>query len=338
MRVLIIKISSMGDVIHTLPALTDAARHFGGIQFDWVVEQPFAEIPAWHPRVAEVFPFGLRRWRKHWRSALKSGEVGSFVKALRGRRYDAVIDAQGLFKSAGLALLAKGPGHGFDRRTAREGGAALFYRRAHGVSTRLHAITRIRHLFARALGYEEPQGPPEFDLAKKFPRPQTGAKDLIFFHGTTWDTKHWPLPFWRELAQLAASAGHPVQLSVGNDREQARAKVIADGNPGVAIIPKGDLTRLAQILGNARGFVGVDTGLSHLAGALNVPGVTLYGPTDPALTAPLREKIENLGADFSCAPCKRRRCHHPDAGGEVDPPCFSVLEPAKVWQTLLQVL
>ena len=102
MRVLLVKTSSLGDVIHTLPALTDAQRAIPGIQFDWVVEEGFAEIPAWHPAVAQVIPVAIRRWRKHPLQTLRSGEWRRFKARLRETHYDLVIDAQGLLKSAWL--------------------------------------------------------------------------------------------------------------------------------------------------------------------------------------------------------------------------------------------
>ena len=107
MRVLVVKMSSLGDVIHTLPALTDAAAAIPGITFDWVVEEGFAEIPAWHPAVDTVIPIALRRWRKHpWRD-FRGPQWRACRQALRRQHYDAVIDAQGLLKSVFVARLVK---------------------------------------------------------------------------------------------------------------------------------------------------------------------------------------------------------------------------------------
>ena len=129
MRVLLIKTSSLGDVIHALPALTDAARAIPGIKFDWVVEEGFAEIPTWHPAVGKVIPVAIRRWRKNLWQTIKSGEWRRFKQSVRSTKYDLVIDAQGLFKSALPAMLAHGPRAGLDRASAREPLSALLYQR-----------------------------------------------------------------------------------------------------------------------------------------------------------------------------------------------------------------
>ena len=198
MNVLVVKMSSMGDVIHTLPAITDAARAVPSIRFDWVVEQSFAEIPSLHPAVENVLPIELRRWRKrplHYRK-----ELLRFREGLRLKSYDLVIDAQGLIKSAFVARQARGPISGFDRASAREGIASMVYGTTAAVNPSLHAIQRLRLLFARILGYPEPAS--EVDYGLELPRP---AEDdgILLLHGTTWQTKHWPEKFWRQLATPA---------------------------------------------------------------------------------------------------------------------------------------
>ena len=145
MRVLLVKTSSLGDLIHSFPAITDAARALPGIRFDWLVEESFAEVPQWHPAVARVVPVAVRRWRRGWHRAWKSGELRAFRRDLRQQEYDLVLDAQGLLKSALPALLARGPRAGLDRSSAREGLAALFYQRRLPVARGQHAIERVRH-------------------------------------------------------------------------------------------------------------------------------------------------------------------------------------------------
>ncbi|MAL35291.1 MAG: lipopolysaccharide heptosyltransferase I, partial [Pseudomonas sp.] len=157
MRVLLVKTSSLGDVIHTLPALTDAQRAIPGIQFDWVVEEGFAEIPAWHPAVAQVIPVAIRRWRKHPLQTLRTGEWRRFKARLRETHYDLVIDAQGLLKSAWLTRYVKAPVAGLDRDSIREPLASRFYDRRYAVPRERHALERVRQLFAQALGYSIPE-------------------------------------------------------------------------------------------------------------------------------------------------------------------------------------
>ena len=164
MRVLLVKTSSLGDLIHSFPALSDAGRAIPGIRFDWLVEEGFAEVPAWHPGVLKVIPIGLRRWRRGWRKAWDSGELGEFARLLRQQRYDLVIDAQGLIKSALPAVLAHGRRAGLDRVSAREPLSALFYQRRYRVARGQHAVERVRQLFAQALAYPLPADPPDYGL------------------------------------------------------------------------------------------------------------------------------------------------------------------------------
>lgn len=152
MRVLIVKTSSMGDVLHTLPALSDAALAFPGIRFDWVVEEGFAQIPSWHETVDRVIPVAIRRWRKAWFSPPVKAERKAFRDAVQAEKYHAIIDAQGLVKSAALVTrLARGVKHGMDWQTAREPLASLFYNRRHHIAKQQHAVERTRELFAKAL-------------------------------------------------------------------------------------------------------------------------------------------------------------------------------------------
>ncbi len=169
MRVLVVKTSSMGDVLHTLPALTDAMQAMPDIRFDWVVEEGFAQIPSWHPAVERVLPVAIRRWRKAWFSAPVKAERRAFRDALRAVNYDAVIDAQGLVKSAALVTrLARGVKHGMDWQTAREPLASLFYHRRHHIAKAQHAVERTRELFAKSLGYAKPAAQGDYAIAQHF--------------------------------------------------------------------------------------------------------------------------------------------------------------------------
>jgi len=233
-RVLLIKTSSLGDVIHTLPALTDAQRALPGIRFDWVVEEGFAEIPAWHPAVAQVIPVAIRRWRKHPLQTWRSGEFRRFKARLRETHYDLVIDAQGLLKSAWLTRYVKAPVAGLDRDSAREPLATRFYDRAYAVPREQHALERVRQLFAQALGYPLPVGTGDYGLERS--RLASGSEEpyLLFLHGTTWPSKHWPEANWRELAERMCAFGWAIRLPWGNAEEKARATGggAAEAEPG----------------------------------------------------------------------------------------------------------
>jgi len=326
-RVLLVKTSSLGDVVHTLPALTDAQRAIPGIQFDWVVEEGFAEIPAWHPAVAQVIPVAIRRWRKHPLKTLRSGEWQRFKVRLLETRYDLVIDAQGLLKSAWLTRYVKAPVAGLDRDSAREPLAARFYDRRYSVAREQHALERVRQLFAQALGYPVPETVAVYGLDRGLLATPNEQPYLLFLHGTTWPSKHWPEPYWRELAQRMSEFGWAIRLPWGNAEEKARAERIADGLPGVSVLPRLNLGGIAKVVAGARACVAVDTGLGHLAAALDVPSISLYGPTLPGRVGAYGQSQVHLCASG------------PNAGkGDRHKPCFDELQPERVASELKALL
>ncbi|MFV0549968.1 MAG: lipopolysaccharide heptosyltransferase RfaC [Limnobaculum xujianqingii] len=286
MRILIVKTSSMGDVLHTLPALTDAQNAIPNIQFDWVVEEGFAQIPGWHSTVDQVIPVAIRRWRKSWFSADTRQERAAFITQLQQRHYDAIIDAQGLIKSAFLITRkARGTKHGQDRHSAREPLASWFYDVKHSIPKNQHAVERTRQLFAQSLGYPMPDRKGDYGIARRFlaTPPADANSYLVFLHATTRDDKHWPEQHWRELIALTADSGFKIKLPWGAPHEHERAKRLAKGFQHVEVLPKLSLEEIANVLAGARAVVSVDTGLSHLTAALDRPNITLYGPTDPGL-------------------------------------------------------
>lgn len=336
MRVLLVKTSSMGDVVHSLPAVTDAKNALPELQLDWVVEESFASIAQRHSGVEQVIPCALRRWRKSPWTTWRNGEWQRFKQQLQASEYDCVIDAQGLIKSAVITRLVRGPKVGLDRESAREPMSARVLDRPVSIARNQHAITRVRQLFSQALGYAMPEGLPDYGMAsgRQYRVLGPGAQ-LVFFHGTTWSTKHWPESYWAELTGLALQAGCQVHLPWGSEQEHQRAQRIAANRDGVTVMPRQDLSGLMDSLSAMDGFVAVDTGLAHLAAAMALPGVALYGPTDPALTGVLGAHAVSVAADFACAPCVQERCRYQQSRDEeVNPPCFSRLPPERVWQAL----
>ena len=339
MKVLLVKMSSLGDVVHALPAVADAAAH--GHQFHWVVEEAFDAIPALHPAVTRVVPIAWRRWRADLADSRQ--ELAAFVRTLRREPYDLVLDSQGLFKSAMVAALARGPVAGFDRASAREGGASVFYRHQYHVPRASHAVDRQRRLFAHSLGYE-PDLDREPDLGNVGGSTAAVRDDsVVLLHGTTWDNKHWPETMWTALAERCVAAGYAVQLPWGGAAEQARAERIAAAVSGASVLPRLTLGQLGDRLRRARLVVGVDSGLSHLAGVLGAPTLVLYGPTDPALTGCRGAHVVNLGAGFACAPCLARQCSYRGddqlwMGQPIQPACFAALDPDTVWRRAHELL
>lgn len=340
MKVLVVKTSSLGDIIHALPALSDAQAVYPNIRFDWVLEEPFVEIPRWHGAVDRVIPIAFRRFKKNPRALLKSGEWREWFKQIRAEHYDLVIDLQGLLKSAVLTRLVRADVRGgFSWTSARESVASLFYGKRVVVPKAQHAVMRNRALFAQILGYDISRCALNYGITQ-YPFVGVSLEEpyCVFLHGTTWDSKHWPEHYWCALAKKVAEAGYTIQLLWGNDLERARALRIAAVTPKAGVLPqKLSLSEVASLLIGAQAVVSVDTGFAHLATALNVPTVSLYGPTDPLRSGTLGEKQLSLGADFPCSPCLRRVCLY--AGQQaIDPPCFVSVNPERVWKKLLPFL
>lgn len=296
-RVLIVRTTSMGDLIHTLPAVSDIAAHLPGVAIDWVAEDSFAEIPTWHPAVREVIPVSLRRWRKAWWSAPVRRERAEYIRLLQRHRYDAVIDLQGLIKSAALvALRARGPRHGLDRHSAREPLAALFYQRRHRVAPLQPAVTRYRTLAAQALGYV-PEGPPNFrlDVLAGPPDPveiapgqwwrAEGAFAAVMPSASR-PTKLWPEADWRMVLQRLHDAGCAPMLFAGNAEERERAESLAADIGSARVLPRMPLAQTGRVLGAARLTVGLDSGITHLSAALGKPTIGIYCAT-PVVRTPL---------------------------------------------------
>ena len=344
MQVLLVKMSSLGDVVHTLPAVTDAAR--AGVRFHWVVEEAFQAVPAAHPAVEKVLPIAWRRWRRAlWRSRR---EMKEFHENLSGERYELAIDSQGLVKSA---LAMKGARCrervGFCRNSAREPIAARFYDRCVEVAKEGHAVDRQRRLFAGALDYAcDTASGVDFGLGRdgigRDPGRAPDAFRCVFLHGATWSTKLYPETMWIELARLARAAGLEVALPWGNGEERGRAERIA-GASGAALLPRLELGELINELRRARVVVGVDSGLAHLAGAVGVPTVVLYGGTSSELTGCRGSGARNLQAEFACSPCRSRICRYrgPEVRwrqAAVTPPCYGELDPERVWAAALETM
>ncbi|MBF0421651.1 MAG: lipopolysaccharide heptosyltransferase I [Magnetococcales bacterium] len=327
MKVLLVKTSSLGDLLHTLPALTDAMNHDGSIEFHWLAEENLAEIPTWHRGVRRVLPLPWRRWRRHPLQACLQGEWRRFLRELRQEDYDAIIDAQGLLKSAIPAFLARGESWGLDRHSAREPMASLWYRHRLRVAREMHAVDRVRALLAQALQYPLPRERPDYGLQQRFASNPNGDY-LVFVHGTTWASKHWPEHHWHQLLALLDSQ-IPVLLPWGNALEKETAERLARSkSDAVRVTEKSSLTRLARILAQARGVVTVDTGPAHLAAALNRPAFCLYGPTDPAQVGTVCQNHHHVRGPCPHSPCRRRLCPLVPPGSPS--PCMEAIDPRHV--------
>lgn len=303
-RLLIVKTSSMGDVIHMLPAVTDIARMYPDLQIDWAVEEGFAHIPAWHPAVKNVIPVAVRRWRKHLFTQSTWKQVRLVRKQLREANYDLVMDSQGLLKSAVVASWAKSPVAGMDKQSAREPIAARFYQHHYPVRRGQHAVPRNRQLAAQVMEYSLDGQPLDYGVGNHLQASGllSNALDqqadinlpqrfMIFLHAASTTEKEWPVPLWIRLGQEINAKGFTVLLPWGNHREHVNARAIANGLSDAQVLPRLGLNELAALFLKADMLVGEDSGLSHMAAALDKPVVALYLVTDPALTGVMGSEV-----------------------------------------------
>ena len=300
--ILIIKTSSLGDVIHNLPVINDIRRAVPHAGIDWVVEDLYVDLLRLHPGISNIVPVALRRWRKDWRGEANVAERGSFRETLRKPAYDIVLDTQGLIKSALIARSARltpaGSRVGFSFGSAREALASFFYDRRYSVDQRLHAVERLRSLAAQTFGYPH-AGLPDFGLKvepRSFRWLAGDAPYAVLLHATSRAEKAWSGENWRALAKRLGESGVVSVFPWGSESERLRAEEYASGIERSRVAPKLSLSEMAALLAGAKAVVGVDTGITHLSAALNVPTVGLFGATPRWRYAPYwTPRAINLG-------------------------------------------
>jgi heptosyltransferase-1 len=280
--VLVVRPSSLGDVVHALALVTDVVRARPGIAVDWVAEPAFAELPAMSPHVRDVIPFALRRWRKAPFAGATLKEIGAFRRKIRARRYEAILDLQEQLKGGVVARMARGLRHGFDRASIREPIATWLDDVHHRVPKGMHFATRCRVLAAAALGYEL-DGPARWTIVPPPVNAHAPRDDYaVVLHATSRKDKLWPEDRWRALIEGFADAGLATLLPWGSEEERTRSERLAAGIAGTVVPPRQSLQELSALLAHAKLAVGVDTGLTHLAAALRTPTIALFTQTDPA--------------------------------------------------------
>jgi len=304
LRILIVKLSSLGDVVHAMPAVQDIRRVLPEAQIDWVVERSFAPLALRCAGVRRVIPCELRRWRKAPLSATTRAEWRAFKAELQREAYDAVIDLQGLTKSALVAWLARltptgqryalanqTEGSGYEAPTRWVADVAI------PIEPHVHAVRRGRELCARALGYVMPDLESFGLLDQVNPAriaPETIAKVgasnrpcVALVHGTSRADKQWPVAYWLELARRLDGAGLDVALLHGTNTEQQRSEAMAREMAHASVWPRLALDALTDALARCAGVIGVDSGLSHIAVALDLPHVQIYNFDTAWRTGPI---------------------------------------------------
>ena len=299
-RILLVKTSSLGDVVHNLPVVSDIRSRFPGVHIDWVAEENFAPIPRMHAGVDRVIPVAIRRWRRSMLRTETHHECCAFLKQLREHEYNAIVDTQGLLKSAMIACAAHGPSHGLDWKSSREP-LRIFYERTHAVPWGQHAVVRNRSLAAQALGYRV-TGPADYGIHCGSPNPAwlPAVRYAVLLHATSASTKLWPEQHWVDLSNYLFLNNIISVLPWGNADERVRSERLAAAMNNAIVPPALALPALATLLGKAQGVVGVDTGLTHLAAALQAPTVGIYCATEPAATGihacPRAANLGGIGA------------------------------------------
>ena len=295
-RILFVKLSSLGDVVHHFPAVTDLRRRYPRAHVAWAVESAYQDLVRLHPDVAEAIPINLRTLRHAWYRPGEWRSLGASRRRIGGGEWDYIVDSQGLLKSAVLAASARGVHFGLDRASARERAATRFYDVRLPVPRRLHAVERNRSLVAQVFGYPvddfadygltAPEAPPAW-------APTTAY--IVMLHAASRKQKMWPEAYWVELGQHLAQRGYTSVLPAGSAAERAAAHRIAIDVPGSLVAPAADLKEMAALLAHAWAVVGLDTGLTHLAVALGRPTVGIYCSTEPHLTGLHGTQALNLG-------------------------------------------
>jgi heptosyltransferase-1 len=281
--ILFIKTSSLGDVVHQLPAMTDARRRFPAAKIAWVAEEAFVPLARLHPAIDEVIPVATRRWRyqpldkKTWR------EAASFRRSLRSIGAETVIDTQGLIRSAIISRLSHGVRHGYDHQSITETPASFFYNVKHRVSRALHAVTRNRVLTGLSLGYDSFA---QLDYGLGHLIPAKRSRHALLFHGTSRVEKEWSDAEWIKVGQWIAAQAYTVLLPWGNARELARCRYLSSFIPGATILENLPIDKLAEITATASFVVGVDTGLLQLAAACGTPLASIFISSNISLTGP----------------------------------------------------
>ena len=293
--ILFIKTSSLGDVIHHMPAITEARARLPDARMSWVVEEAFAPLVRLHPAVDEVIEVASRRWRSALSQPSTWREMWRFGRAMRARRFDTIVDTQGLIRTGLMTRCARGERHGYDVASVRESLAARCYDKRHQVDRGLHAVARNRLLTASALGYV-PEGSPDFGLDTVRPGPVSARPYVVLLHATARREKEWPEPRWIELG-VAFADTHDLVIPWGTPAERARSERLASVLPSARVPDRQPLDAVARLIAGASLVVGVDTGLLHLAAALRVPLVGVFGASEPGLTGPVGPgSIEIVGA------------------------------------------
>ncbi|WP_296650610.1 lipopolysaccharide heptosyltransferase I [Paraburkholderia sp.] len=306
-RILVVKVTSLGDIVEALPVIADIHRAFPGVKVDWAADEAFVDIVRWNAGVDRVLYAPLRRFKKTRRWSDFKAILAS-IGELRAERYDVIIDIHGVYKSAIIAWLARSKRRfGYLGKDLGERGAAFAYNGRFGPRPACDAWTGMRVSAGEALGYTV-DTPPEFNM--RIPRlgdalPAPESPTAMIFHATSKDEKKWPVAHWGELCLALQARGLRIELPWGSEVERATAVEIAALVPGAVVLPQLTVRQVAQRIEEAALVVGTDTGFVHLSHALIRPTVMIFVTTSSEHTgvrAPGRSI--SIGDGFHVPPVK----------------------------------
>jgi heptosyltransferase I len=279
--VLVVRPSSLGDIVYALAIASDIRRHKPELAIDWVAERGFVPLLEMCPEIRRVVPFALRRWRQAPLSRTTWREIAAFRRQIKTDRYAAILDLQEQIKGALIARVARGRRHGFDRRSVREPIATFAHDVHHRVPRNLHFVERCRNLTASALGFTL-DGPPRWHIVPPVAAPAIPERPYaVLLHATSRAEKLWPEECWRALVVHFTRAGYATALPWGTRNQEDRSRRLASGHDRAVVPPWLSLPEAATTLARADVVVGIDTGFTHLAAALGTPTVGLFFATDP---------------------------------------------------------
>lgn len=275
----------MGDLMHALPALTEAKEFNQDIVFDWVVDRSFSEVPKWHPAVNKVIKTDHRNWKKQFFSPESRDALRSVINDINNTEYDLVIDMQNNLKSSFVSYLCKHKVTGMDFKSVREFPAHLSYNKKINISKDLHAITRQNIILAEALGYSTLNSSDYGITDVNFIKPSFNlpSEYVVLVQNASWKTKQWSIVNWQLLVNHLDKLGIDMILPSGNEEEYQRAKKISSVSGKTHVLKPIPLNEIAYIMNKAKFSVCSDTGLAHLSAVVDTPSLTLYGPTDTKL-------------------------------------------------------
>ena len=330
-KVLIIKLSSMGDIIHTFPAIQDLISNIPNAEISWLVDKQFVDIPSLHPHVHNVISVPLREYKKKPISFFLSPEFKRLRTLAKQQKFDYIIDVQGLLKSALSSLFFRGHRYGYCQNAAKEKRASFLYNTKIFIDKDTHAIDKTRCLISQVFNYRINLDHIDYGL------PITHKHDdyFLFLPGTSRPNKMWPQQNWQELQKLITDEEHKILIPWSTQIEYEQAHFIANNSKFVTILPKLTLKDLSVTVAKAKGVFGVDTGLTHMAAAYQRPIISLYNQRTAKLAYVKTNKHILCVSPIDCNGCPKETCH---VKKEPKPSCMSKIDPKKVWHSMKELV